>query len=54
MNSFKFTYNDCLDEALLDGYDQNKDFFKLLLDNDEMKARIMNIFMEDVYESLKK
>lgn len=51
LNDFAFTYNDKIDEILLDGLDQNKDFYSLLLDNNEIKHEFMDIFTEDVYES---
>ncbi|MDR1099981.1 MAG: hypothetical protein LBL28_05805, partial [Treponema sp.] len=50
---FHFTYDDSVDDALVDGYDQNKEFYSLLLNNDELKKRVMHIFIEDVYNSFK-
>ena len=31
LNEFKFTYDDCVQDALVEGYDQNVDFYTLLL-----------------------
>jgi type I restriction enzyme R subunit len=53
LKDFHFTYDDSVDDALVDGYDQNEDFYSLLLNNDELKKKVMHIFIEDVYNSLK-
>ena len=54
LKNFKFKYNDCVKQALIDGYDQNQDFFSLLLNNEELKDRFMRVYMEDIYKELKK
>lgn len=36
---FEFAYFDNIDDALIEGLEQNQDFFSLLLGNDEMKKR---------------
>jgi type I restriction enzyme R subunit len=53
LKNFHFTYDDSVNTALLDGSDQNQDFFYLLLNNDDLKKRVMHVFIEDVYKSLK-
>jgi type I restriction enzyme R subunit len=53
LKDFHFTYDDSVNDALVDGYDQNEDFYSLLLNNDELKKKVMHIFIEDVYNSLK-
>jgi type I restriction enzyme R subunit len=53
LKDFHFTYDDSVDDALVDGYDQNEDFYSLLLNNDELKKTVMHVFIEDVYNSLK-
>ena len=53
LKDFAFAYYDAVQEALLDGYDQNQDFFTLLLENDEKKRELMQVFLEDVYKNLK-
>lgn len=50
---FEFAYFDDIDEALIEGLEQNQDFFTLLLNNDEMKKRVLGIFSEEIYNSLK-
>lgn len=43
-----------LDYALVEGLEQNQDFYELLLNNEEIKRSVLGIFTEEVYESLKK
>lgn len=50
---FRFTFDDEIDNALTDGYMQNQDFFGVLLNNEAFKKRIAQIFIDDVYKSLK-
>lgn len=55
-NSFKdfaFSYDDCVKEALIQGYDQNQEFYTLLLGNTELKEKIMHLFMAEVYRELR-
>ena len=54
LKNFKFKYNDSVKKALINGYDQNQDFFSLLLNNEELKERFMKVYMEDIYKELKK
>jgi type I restriction enzyme R subunit len=53
LGDFRFSFDDSVNDALLNGYEQNEDFYSLLLNNEEMKKRIMHVFIEDVYKSLK-
>lgn len=50
---FEFAYFDNIDDALIEGLEQNQDFFSLLLGNEEMKKRVLGIFSEEIYNSLK-
>lgn len=50
---FEFPYFDNIDEALIEGLEQNQDFFSLLLGNEEMKKCVMGIFMDEIYNELK-
>ena len=50
---FEFAYFDNIDDALVEGLEQNQDFFSLLLGNDEMKRKVLGIFSEEIYNSLK-
>lgn len=53
VKDFEFAYFDNIDDALIAGLEQNQDFFSLLLGNDEIKKRVMGIFAEEIYMSLK-
>lgn len=50
---FEFAYFDNIDNALIEGLEQNQDFFSLLLGNDEIKKMVLGIFSEEIYNSLK-
>lgn len=53
LNEFKFTYDDCVQDALVEGYDQNADFYTLLLSNEEIRAKFANVFMTEIYRILR-
>ena len=53
LGDFHFTYDDSVDDALVNGYEQNEDFYSLLLNNDDLKKRVTRVFIEDVYQTLK-
>ena len=46
-------YFDDIDDALIEGLEQNQDFFSLLLSNDEMKRQVLGIFADEIYKSLR-
>lgn len=52
-SDFKFTYKDSVSDALVEGYDQNVDFYTLLLGNEELRDKITDVFMEDIYKILR-
>lgn len=52
-DDFKFTYDDCVQEALVLGFDQNVDFFTLLLDNEDVREKIASVFMLEIYKVLR-
>lgn len=54
VKDFEFAYYDNIDNALIEGLEQNQDFFSLLLSNDEMKHKVLGIFSEEIYNSLRK
>ena len=53
LHEFKFTYDDCVQDALVEGYDQNVDFYTLLLNNEEIRAKFANVFMREIYRILR-
>lgn len=50
---FEFSYFDDIDDALIEGLEQNQDFFSLLLSNDEIKRQVLGIFTDEIYKSLR-
>lgn len=53
IKDFEFSYFDDIDDALIEGLEQNQDFFSLLLGNDEIKRQVLGIFTEEIYKSLR-
>lgn len=53
VQDFEFAYFDGIDDALIEGFEQNQDFFSLLLNNDEIKKQVLGIFTEEIYRSLR-
>ncbi|MGX7108684.1 type I restriction endonuclease subunit R [Facklamia miroungae] len=53
INDFRFAYFDAVEEALVKGYEQNADFFSILLNDEERNKQLMGVFVEDIYNSLK-
>ena len=50
---FEFAYFDNIDDALIEGLEQNQDFFSLLLSNDDIKREVLGIFSDEIYNSLR-
>lgn len=50
---FRFTYKDSVNDALVAGYEQNVDFYTFLLGNAEYREKLTQVFMEDVYRTLR-
>lgn len=53
-SDFELKFFEVLDDALIDGIDVNKEFFTLLLNDDETKKEVLGIFAKDIYNELKK
>lgn len=49
-----FSYYKNVDKALIEGYEHNKDLYKLLLDDEDAKKRILGIYTEEIYKNLQK
>jgi len=54
VKDFELSYFDDIDDALIEGLEQNQDFFSLLLNDEEIKREVLGIFTEEIYNSLKK
>ena len=50
---FEFSFYDDIDDALIEGLEQNQDFFTLLLNNEELKRSVLGIFSGEIYKSLR-
>lgn len=53
IDEFKFTYDDCVQDALVEGYEQNVDFYTLLLNNEEVRTKFAKVFMSEIYRILR-
>ena len=53
IDEFRFTYDDCVQDALVEGYDLNVDFYTLLLNNEEVRSKFTNVFLQEIYKILK-
>ena len=42
------------DDALIDGLEQNQEFFTMLLNDEKIKKRILGFFVKNIYDELKK
>lgn len=54
LNDFEFSFYSGIDNALVDGLQQNQEFFTMLLNNSEIKKEVLGIFLKSIYEDLKK
>ena len=51
---FTSAYYDHLDDALVQGNADTKQFFHLLLKNKDLKKEIMGIFIDELYQKFRK
>ena len=51
---FKDSFYSNVDDALIDGLEQNQDFYTLLLNNDEVKRNVLDIFVPEIYNMMRK
>lgn len=52
-DDFNYTFFDNVDDALIEGLEQNQDFFSLLLNNEEMKHQVLGVFAGEIYQNLR-
>jgi type I restriction enzyme R subunit len=50
---FEFSYFDHVDDALIDGMDEDKEFSTFLLKNEDIKKQLLGIFASEIYKSLR-
>lgn len=53
LKDFKFPFYEKLDDALVDGLQQNQEFFTMLLNNSDIKKEVLGIFLKSIYKDLK-
>ena len=53
-SDFELSYFDNVDNMLIEGLEHNKDFFTLLLNNNDLKKEVLGTFAEEIYKSLRK
>lgn len=53
LKDFEFALYSNVDKALLDGYNQNNDFFKILLDDENLAKEVIGIFTDEIYNTLR-
>lgn len=53
LNNFEYSYFSGVDEALIDGLQQNQEFFSLLLNDENIKKEVLGVFIKNIYEDLK-
>jgi len=51
--NFDATDRTVADDALVQGLEQNQDFFSMLLNNPEIKKQVLGVFVTEVYKTLK-
>ena len=51
IEDFKMVYDDKIDDALINGLDQNQDFYTMLLKQPHLKHELLDMFLSDVYQS---
>lgn len=53
LNEFEFSFYSGIDDALVDGLQQNQDFFTMLLKNQDIKKDVLGIFLKSIYNDLR-
>ena len=50
---FNYAYYENIDDALVAGYEQNENFFQLLLNDADLKREVFGVFAGEVYEAFR-
>ena len=50
---FSFAFFDAIEDAMMDEYDTNREFSKMILENEDMKKQTFGIFEKEMYEYLR-
>lgn len=52
-DDFSLAYYSNIEKALVDGLEQNQEFFTLLLNQPELQKELLGLFLSDIYKSLR-
>ena len=52
-DDFALAYYSNIENALIDGLEQNQEFFTLLLKQPELQKELLGLFLSDIYKSLR-
>lgn len=50
---FEFAFYKSIDDVLVQGLEQNQDFYTTLLNNEELKKEVLGIFVSEIYSGLR-
>lgn len=54
IDNFEYSYFDDIVDELSNGFSQNEKFYTLLLDNEEVRKQILGVFIQEIYDNLRK
>ncbi|NMA73456.1 MAG: type I restriction endonuclease subunit R [Bacteroidales bacterium] len=49
LKHFKYVFEDSVEDALVESFDQNVDFFTTLLNDKDLRRKITEVFLEEIY-----
>ena len=52
-DDFRFSFYSNVEDALIAGFDQNRDFYSLLLDNKDIQKEVLGLFIPGLYKNLR-
>lgn len=52
-DDFRFSFYSNVEDALIAGFDQNRDFYSLLLDNKDIQKEVLGLFIPSLYKNLR-
>lgn len=53
VKDFEFSYFSNVENALVEGLEQNQDFFGYLLDDTDAQKEVLGVFLDEIYKSLR-
>lgn len=52
-NEFSFAFFDLIKDTMIDEYEKNREFSKMILNNEDLKKETFGMFMQEIYNTLK-